>query len=342
MGKINSKNFITDNFILQTSVAETLYHSYAKNLPIIDYHNHLSAKQIAENKPVKNITEVWLKGDHYKWRALRANGIDEHYITGAASQKEKFLKWAETVPFTLRNPLFDWTHLELKRYFNIDEILQPSTAEVIYDKTNAVLAEKTPANLLEDLKVEVVCTTDDPVDDLKYHKEIATSKNYTKVFPTFRPDTLILIEDTDYGAYIKKLEQCVGFAIKNLEEFLKAIENRIDYFDAVGCRLADYGLEKIYAFDFTEEEANTILNRRLSGVQISNDEANLFSSYLLDSLCKMYHAKGWVQQFHLGALRNNNKRLLKEVGLDAGVDSIGDFTSAKSMSKFFNKLDESN
>lgn len=340
---MNTTNFITDNFILQSEIAETLYHKYAKDLPIIDYHNHLSPKLIAENKPVKNITDAWLDGDHYKWRAMRANGIDEIFVTGTVTtKKEKFLKWAETVPYTLRNPLFHWTHLELKRYFNIDDLLQPSTAESIYESTNAVLEHKTPAQLLEDMKVEVICTTDDPVDDLKHHKEIANKGFYTKVFPTFRPDALLFITKENFITYINKLSNCVGFSIDSLDDLLKAIQLRVDFFDAAGCRLSDYGMEQIYASDYTEAAADTIFKKRLSGDTVSNKEVDIYASCLLDKLCKMYHAKGWTQQFHVGAIRNNNDRLLNQIGLDAGVDSIGDFPAAKSMSKLFNGLDATN
>lgn len=340
---MNTINFITDNFILQSEIAETLYHKYAKDLPIIDYHNHLSPKLIAEDKPVKNITDAWLDGDHYKWRAMRANGIDEIYVTGSAtSKKEKFLKWAETVPYTLRNPLFHWTHLELKRYFNIEEILQPSSAEAIYKSANAVLENKTPAQLLEDMKVEVICTTDDPVDDLKYHKEIAEKGFYTKVFPTFRPDALLFIEKESFNNYIKKLANCVEFSIDSLNDLFKAIESRVDFFDGAGCRISDYGMEQIYAANFTEEEADAIFKKRLSGDTISEEDVDIYASCILDKLCKMYHAKGWTQQFHVGAIRNNNDRLLNQIGLDAGVDSIGDFPAAKAMSKLFNGLDATN
>ncbi|WP_178986446.1 glucuronate isomerase [Winogradskyella helgolandensis] len=335
--------FIGANFLLQSDVAETLYHQYAKDLPIIDYHNHLSPQRIAEDQPINNITEAWLYGDHYKWRAMRANGIEEAFITGdETSPKEKFVKWAETVPYTLRNPLFHWTHLELKRYFNIDELLQPSTAETIYEKANAILEHKTPAQLLEQMKVEVICTTDDPTDTLEHHKTIAKKGFFTTVLPTFRPDNLILIEADSYIIYIEKLTSRVKFPITNLSELLEAIQNRVDFFDALGCRLSDYGLEQIYAFDFTKEEADAIFQKRLSQTEITKDEANIFASCILFELCKMYHAKGWVQQFHLGALRNNNSRLLNQIGLDAGVDSIGDFSQAQAMSKLFNQLDAEN
>jgi len=339
MAEINSKTFITDNFLLNSKEAVVLYHDYAAAMPIIDYHNHLPAKQIAEDLPIANITDAWLSGDHYKWRAMRANGIHEKFITGDVLKEDKFKKWAETVPFTLRNPLFHWTQLELKRYFNIDTILQSSTAREIYEKANVILASKTPSQLLEQMKVEVICTTDDPIDNLEYHQQIAKNNNYTKVYPTFRPDALLLIESETFTNYLKKLENCVGFSIENLESLLNAIQSRIDYFDDNGCCISDYGLEKIFAFDFTESDANAILKKRLVGDEITNDEANLYTSYILYKLCKMYHTKGWVQQFHLGALRNNNSRLHTQVGMDAGCDSIGDFSQGEAMSTFFNKLD---
>lgn len=339
MDQIASKTFITDNFLLQSAEAETLYHEYAKNMPIIDYHNHLSPKQIAENKPIANITDAWLSDDHYKWRGMRANGIDERFITGDASKQEKFDKWAETVPHTLRNPLFHWTQLELKRYFDIDTILQPATSNDIYQKANEILAVKTPADLLKDMKVKVVCTTDDPVDKLAYHEQIAKENSYTKVYPTFRPDALLLIEHDTFPAYVKKLENAVGFAIENLNDLLKSIQRRIDYFDQHGCRLSDYGIAQIFAEDFTEDEVNAILKKRLNGGAIREKDAKVYASCILYHLCNMYHGKGWAQQFHLGALRNNNSRLLGMIGADAGCDSIGDFSQGDAMSKFFSRLD---
>ena len=263
MHQINSKTFITENFLLNSKEAEILYHDYAKDMPIIDYHNHLSPKQIAENLPIGNITDAWLGGDHYKWRGMRANGVDEKYITGNTLKEDKFNKWAATVPYTLRNPLFHWTQLELKRYFDVDDILQPSTASEIYKKANSILATKTPADLLEDMNVEVICTTDDPIDNLEYHITIASRNIFTKVLPTFRPDGLLQIEGENFSDYIKKLSTCVGYSINNMNELLNAIQSRIDFFDAHGCRLSDYGLEQIYAYDFTEKEADSILKKRL-------------------------------------------------------------------------------
>ena len=339
MSQISSKTFITDNFLLNSKEAEILYHEYAKDLPIIDYHNHLSPKQIAEDKPVENITKAWLDGDHYKWRGMRANGVDEACITGAASLEERFQKWAETVPQTLRNPLFHWTHLELKRYFNIDEVLQPSNATEIYNKANAILATKTPAQLLEHMKVEVVCTTDDPTDDLQYHKEIAKKDFYTKVYPTFRSDELFFIGAEKFLPYVQKLSEAVNFEITSYADFLKAIDARIIYFNENGCCISDFGVgEALVIEDYTEEEIAAIFNKKLKGEALSTLEINKYRSSIFIHLAKQYHKFNWVQQYHLGPIRNNNTRLVEQVGLDAGCDSIGDFPMAEFMSKLFNTL----
>ena len=343
MKSIVSKSFIKDNFLLESKEAEMLFYSYAKNMPIIDYHNHLSAKQIAQNKPIKNITEAWLDGDHYKWRSMRANGIDEHYITGKASNKDKFLKWAETVPYTLRNPMFHWTHLELKRYFNIDTILQPDTALDIYEKANTILKERTPAQLLKQMNVEVVCTTDDPADDLKYHKQISDGQYFTKVYPTFRSDALFFIDQEGFPTYIKKLESCIGFLIKDLNGLTKAINLRIDFFHTMGCRLSDYGITgPLIMDDFSRLEVEQIFIKFVQGIDLTVLEVRKYKSWLLMHLGRKYHEKNWVQQYHLGVIRNNNKRLQEQLGSDAGCDSIGDFSMAAALSKLFNQLDYEN
>ena len=336
MSQINSKNFITDNFLLNSQEAEVLYHEYAKDLPIIDYHNHLSAQQIAENKPVYNITNAWLSEDHYKWRGMRANGVEENFISGDASKEKKFMKWAETVPNTLRNPLFHWTQLELKRYFNIDEILQPNNALEIYSKTNRVLETKTPAQLLEQMKVEVICTTDDPTDDLRYHKQIAKAGFFTKVYPTFRPDNLFFIGEQKFDAYLGKLEDCVNFSISNYSNLLKAIDNRIDFFHENGCKLSDFGISGVFSFvDFDDDEIQSVFDKSLRGVKLTELEIQQYRSSLLMHLSKKYHEKGWVQQFHLGVIRNNNDRLNELVGADAGCDSIADYPIIESLSSVF-------
>lgn len=341
MDKISQKKpFIGSNFLLNSKEAERLYHDYAKNMPIIDYHNHLSARQIAENKPFGNLTEAWLSGDHYKWRALRANGIDETLITGTGSPEEKFLKWAETVPYTVRNPLFHWTQLELKRYFDIDAILQPSSAGEIYEKANVILKSKTPAQLLEDMNVEVVCTTDDIIDDLAYHRQIAEQKIFTKVFPTFRSDRLFLIREVDFLQYLNKLEASAHHKINDVNDLLQVLEDRVEYFDRNGCRLSDYGLAELFTLDYTPEEVDVILKKRMAGSEISLEEAGKYGAFIQYNLSKFFHAKQWAQQFHLGAIRNNNPRLLKQVGADSGCDSIGDISHAESMSRFFGRLEE--
>ncbi|MEP1487630.1 MAG: glucuronate isomerase [Algibacter sp.] len=343
MSTIKADTFITDDFMLESEAAKKLYHDYAKDLPIIDYHNHLSPQLIAENKTVDNITEAWLKGDHYKWRGMRANGIEENYITGNASAEDKFSKWAETVPYTLRNPLFHWTQLELKRYFDIDAVLQPSTAAAIYQKANSVLANKTPAQLLEDMKVEVVCTTDDPSDSLEYHQQIAKQNFYTKVFPTFRSDNLFFIQQDTFKNYLTTLSKAVDFSIQSFSDLIKAIDSRIDFFHENGCRLSDYGVSGAFTIvDYTDDEVSEIFSKYLNGVSLSSSEINKYKSAIYLHLGKKYHEKNWVQQYHLGPLRNNNKRLQQQVGADAGCDSIGDYSMAESMSKLFNQLDETN
>lgn len=336
---IKATSFITDNFLLHSEQAELLYHTYAKGLPILDYHNHLSLKQLAENKPIKNITEAWLNGDHYKWRAMRANGIDEHLITGSATLEERFEKWAETVPYTVRNPLFHWTQLELKRYFNIDDILQPATANQIYKKANEVLAQKTPAQILEDMKVEVICTTDDPTDDLRYHKQIAKENFYTKVLPTFRADELFCIGEPKFAAYVEKLSSSVAFPVREYSDLLKAIDQRIVYFNDHGCRLSDFGVGGPHAIvPHTREEVAGIFDKSQRGEVLSPLEIDAYKSSIFIYLGRKYHEFNWVQQYHLGPIRNNNSRLQQEVGADVGCDSIGDYPMADFMSALFDTL----
>lgn len=338
--KIKSKNFITNDFLLQSELAKVLYHNYAKNLPIIDYHNHLSPRMIAENRPIENITKAWLDGDHYKWRGMRANGVDEKYITGNSSLEKRFEKWAETVPYTVKNPLFHWTHLELKRYFDIDEILQENTWQNIYDKANSILAYKTPADLLKDLNVEVVCTTDDPTDDLKYHQQIAKAEIFTKVLPTFRPDALFAIGEESFLPYLEKLSTVAKLPIKDLSDFSKCVQQRIEFFHNNGCCLSDFGGSVPRFMETTTEEATLVFAKALQNQTVSQKEKDQYQCWLFVFLGKSYHEKNWVQQYHLGAIRNNNSRLMKEVGLDAGCDSIADFSYAEFLSGLFNTLNK--
>ena len=339
------KAFLDQDFLLQSATAQTLYHQYAAEMPIIDYHNHLVPQQIADDHQFENITQAWLYGDHYKWRAMRAHGVDEKYITGNASDEEKFMKWAETVPYTMRNPLYHWTHLELQRYFGVTEVLNSASAKRIYDHCAALL--KTPEysvkNLLLKMNVKVLCTTDDPIDDLGYHKQIKASGFAIKVLPTFRPDKAMAVDDiATFNAYVKSLAQVVGYGIQDLSTYKKAIGERHDYFHACGGRLSDHGLEHIYAEDYTEEQIAKIFGQLISGANVSDHEKWQFKSAMLVYFAHLDHAKGWTQQFHLSALRNNNARLLGSLGPDTGFDSIGDFEQAKPLSKFLNHLDSTN
>lgn len=334
------KNFIDNDFLLETEFAKELYHGYAKDLPIIDYHNHLPPNEIADNRSFENMTKLWLEGDHYKWRAMRGLGIAEKYITGESSDEEKFDKWASTVPYTLRNPLYHWSHLELQRYFEIEDLLSPTTSSAIYNQCNELLKkpEFSTQGLLKSMNVEVVCTTDDPLDDLSHHKRVLNSKFETKVLPTFRPDGIINIEKVDFVDYIEMLSNISGIKIVDLESLLAATKSRIDYFHDVGCRLSDHGLSHAYANDFNEKEIDTILKNRLSETIISKQETLIFKSAILYYLGVFYAEKNWVMQLHLGPIRDTNQALLAKIGINAGVDSIGDFKQAEQLAGFLNRL----
>ncbi len=339
------KEFLDDNFLLQTKTAQELYHEFAKDMPIIDYHNHLMPDQIAADKNFENITQVWLYGDHYKWRAMRSNGVDEHYITGAASDWEKFEKWAETVPYTLRNPLYHWTHLELQRYFDIHEVLSPVNARKIYDECNAKLQTKefSVQGLLRKMDVKTLCTTDDPLDSLEYHQQIKNSGIDLVVLPAFRPDKAMNSDDiAGLNTYIDNLATLTGKGITTYEDYLAALKSRHDYFAENGAKVSDHGLEQIYAEDYTEEEVQQIFVKIRNKEVISSQESLKFKSAVLFAFAIWDHEKGWVQQYHLGAIRNNNVRLLTALGPDTGFDSIGDFPQARALSKFLNRLDSNN
>ena len=333
--------FIKDNFLLQNEFAEKLYQDYAAKQPIIDYHNHLPSKDIAEDRSFDNITQVWLYGDHYKWRAMRTLGIDEKYITGDASDKEKFLAWAKTVPHTLRNPLYHWTHLELKRYFGIDEPLNEESAERIYEEVNRQLQlpQNSCRGLLKKMNVETVCTTEDPTDTLEYHQQLAKSDFEIKMSTAFRPDKAILIDADGYNAYIDKLADTAEVSISSFDNLKDALRKRIQFFHENGCRLCDHGLNFVSFEEFTDAEIEQIFSKKRKGEAVSELEAEKFKTAMLLFLGKTYHEFGWVQQFHLGALRNNNKRMLKELGPDTGWDSIGDFKQAENLSAFLDALD---
>ncbi len=336
------KEFLDENFLLNNKTAETLYHEYAKDLPIIDYHCHLPPDEIAVDKKFGNLTKIWLDGDHYKWRAMRANGVEEKYCTGNAPDRDKFLKWAETVPFTVRNPLYHWTHLELRRYFGINNILNPTSAEEVYDKANSLLVtdDFRVRNLMRKMKVEVVCTTDDPVDNLEYHNAIKESGFEIKVLPAWRPDKAMAVGDTvSYNGYIDKLSKVAGKEIRKLNDLLEVLRTRQDFFELMGCRLSDHGIETFYAEDFTDREIQLIFERIRSGKYLEPFEVSKFKSAMLQYFAEMDYEKGWIQQVHIGAIRNNNSRMFRTLGADKGFDSIGDFKIAGAMSKFFDRLE---
>lgn len=336
-----AKQFLDENFLLETSTAQTLYYDYAAPLPIIDYHCHLPPNQIASNKQFENLTQVWLYGDHYKWRAMRTNGVNESYCTGNKPDFEKFEKWAATVPYTLRNPLYHWTHLELQRYFGIHDILDVSTAKKIYDACSEKLQTKeySVKNLLRRMNVKVVCTTDDPIDNLEHHQKLKEDEFEIPVLPAWRPDAAMNVANADqFIAYVKKLEASADIHIVFFNDFVDALKKRHDYFAAMGCTVSDHGLEQIYAEDYTQHDVNALFDKVYAGQDLVIEEQNKFRSAMLMMFAEWDYEKGWVQQYHLGALRNNNLKAMRELGPDTGCDSIGDFPQALGISKFLGKL----
>jgi len=339
------KEFLDQNFLLQNKTAERLYHEFAKDMPIIDYHCHLDPEQMASNVNFNSLTEIWLKGDHYKWRAMRANGVNEAFITGDKTDWEKFEQWAATVPFTLRNPLYHWTHLELQRYFGINELLSPQTAKAIYDNCTEKLnaPEYNVQSLITKMNVEVICTTDDPLDTLEHHQHIKKSNWNVKVFPAFRPDKAMNADDPKaLNEYITKLETIANVSIDSYDNYLSALKRRHDYFAENGCIISDHGLEQLYAEEFTLQEVAVIFDKIRLGKELEHSEVLKFKSAMLHEFALWDHDKGWVQQYHIGALRNNNSRAYREIGPDTGYDSMGDFSQARALSKFLNRLDSTN
>ena len=335
--------FIHPEFLLQTRTARRLYHEFAEAEPIFDYHCHLSPKDIAENRQFNNLFEVWLEGDHYKWRAMRSNGVAEQYCTGKAEPVEKFKAWAATVPHTIRNPLYHWTHLELKRHFDISLLLDESTAARVWAQANERLAtpEYTTQGLMRKFNVTTVCTTDDPIDDLRYHKALASAQMTTRVLPAFRPDKALAVHlAAPFNDYVEKLAQAADIEIRNLSSFLDALRKRHDFFHAHGCRLSDHGLNQCFAEFCTEKEAAAIFTKARQGRNVSPSEHAQFSTFMMMEFGRLDAAKGWVKQLHLGALRNNNTRLLQKLGPDTGFDSIGDFPQATALSAYLNALDQ--
>lgn len=339
------KKFMDEDFILQTKTAIKLYHEHAKNMPIYDYHCHLPPQEIAEDKQYDNIGECWLGGDHYKWRAMRTNGVDEKYCTGDAAWRDKFQKWAETVPQTLRNPLYHWTHLELQRYFGIDTLLSPATADAIFEECTAKLRtpEYSAKNLMRKMNVKLVCTTDDPIDDLGYHKQIAGQDFECKVLPTFRPDKAAnLVDPEAYKAYIQSLEKASGMEINGFETLVSAVDNRHDYFHSVGCRLSDHGIAYVPDAEASAAKLDSIFNNVMTGQSVSLEDSDAFLAAFLYETGKMNHSRGWTQQYHVGVFRNNNSRLFNKLGPDTGFDSIADHRQGPGMIRLLDRLDSSN
>ncbi|TLP77056.1 glucuronate isomerase [Maribacter sp. ACAM166] len=337
----SNKTFMNDDFLLENKFSQRLFHEYASQMPIIDYHCHLPPNEIANNQTFENLTKIWINGDHYKWRAMRTFGIDEKYITGDASDKEKFAQWAKTVPYTLRNPLYHWTHLELQRYFDIDILLNSNSANEIYDEATAKLQspEFSCQSLIKRMNVEVVCTTEDPIDSLENHVKIKNSDFDVKVSTAFRPDKAILITTDTYLEYLDKLSEVSGIAIDSYTSLCDALNLRLDYFEQNGCTLSDHGLSYVPFRKFTDAEIEAIFQKRQAKKQLTLEEDEKFQTSILLFLCKQYHKRNWIQQFHLGALRNNNARMNRILGPDTGWDSIGDYSQASTLSIFLNTLD---
>jgi glucuronate isomerase len=339
------KKFLDENFLIQSETAKNLYNNFAKGMPIIDYHCHLPVKQIANDINFENLTQIWLYGDHYKWRAMRTNGVDESYCTGNKSDFEKFEKWAETVPYSLRNPLYHWTHLELQRYFDVHEILNPESAKKIYDECTEKLQTKeySVRNLLRRMNVKVVCTTDDPTDSLEHHQKIKEEGFEVKVLPAFRPDKAMNVDDSaTFNDYVNDVQSTSGIEVTSYQTYLDALKQRHDFFATMGCSVSDHGLEYIFTEDYSDDEINSIFNKLRSGSQVSQEENLKLKSAMLYTFAIWDREKGWVQQYHIGAFRNNNVRKLKQSGPDTGWDSIGDFPQGKSLAKFLGRLDSEN
>jgi glucuronate isomerase len=338
------KPFLTEDFLLQTQTARALYHDFAENMPIFDYHCHLPVEEIAADRTFENLTDIWLRGDHYKWRAMRANGIAERLITGDASDFEKFRAWAATVPKTVRNPLYHWTHLELKRYFGVSgKLLNPETAEEIYTGCSARLREGdfSTRRILERMNVKVVCTTDDPTDTLAHHLRLKAERAFpVKVLPAFRPDKALGVESPrDFNTWVERLEASAGLAVDNFDSFLEAIRRRHDFFHRAGCRLSDHGIEHPFVVDYTAKDVNKAFEKVRQGKKPTPAEALKYKSAVMLELARMDAEMGWTQQFHFGALRNVNGKAMAAMGPDTGYDAIGDFEMARALAKFLDCLE---
>jgi glucuronate isomerase len=337
--------FIHQDFLLHSPAARRLYHGFAAAEPILDYHGHLPPREIAEDRRFQNLFEIWLAGDHYKWRAMRANGVAERYCTGDAPPHDKFLAWARTVPHTLRNPLYHWTHLELQRYFGIEDLLSEATARSVWERANTALAtgDLTTRGILRKFRVQALCTTDDPCDDLAHHKSIAVSEKSFRVYPTYRPDKAMATDRPDvFPAWVERLAAASNTSIASLRDFLDALQKRHDYFHSLGGRLSDHGINSCYADDCTEAEAARIFDRARAGQAATAEEHRKFASFLMLYLGRLDAEKGWTKQLHIGARRNSNSRRTRELGPDTGYDSIGDWPQIDALCNYLDRLDQQN
>lgn len=334
--------FMDKDFLLDTQTAKELFHSYAENMPICDYHCHLSPKEIYENKQPSDISQLWLSGDHYKWRAMRSCGVEEKYCTGDATPKEKFLKFGETLQYCIGNPLYHWAHIELQRYFGIDTPLNKATAEDIYDRANEAIAQGDfrPQALIKKSNVKYICTTDDPIDDLKYHKLLREVEDFDcTVLPSYRPDKALNIQLEGFADYIKTLGEVAEIEIKSYKDVIAALLKRCDYFHTVGCRVSDQAFEYVPYSIAPEEEIETIFQKAMAGETITAEESDKYKTPILLALGKKYHQLGWAMEIHIGAIRNNSTRMFNKLGPDTGFDSVGDCEIAITLSKFMNELD---
>lgn len=338
------KRFLDKDFLLETETAKRLFHEYAENMPIIDYHCHLNPKEIYEDMKYNNITEVWLGGDHYKWRQMRSNGVEEKYITGDASDKDKFIKWAETLEMAIGNPLYHWSHLELKKYFGYRGYLSSETAEEVWELCNDKLknGDLSARKLIEVSNVDVICTTDDPVDSLEWHKKIKEDNFSVRVLPTWRPDKALHIEKDSFSDYLHTLSAVSGVEIKDFDSLIEALKIRMDFFVENGCKVSDHGLEYIMYENYTDNEVNEILKKKLNGNQLSETEQRKFKTAFMVAMGKEYAKKNLVMQLHYGVIRDLNKRIFNALGADAGIDAVNNYSSSVETGRYLNALAEEN
>ena len=335
------KPFMNENFLLSTQVAQELYHDIAENMPVLDYHCHINPEEIAKDRKFENITQVWLGGDHYKWRQMRSNGIDEYYITGDASDREKFQKWAETLEKAIGNPLFHWSHLELQRFFGYYGILNGETAQEVWDLCNAKLQEDSMSvrNLIRQSNVTLICTTDDPADDLHWHKEISKDDSFEiQVLPAWRPDKAMNIEKPDYTAYITKLGEVAGVSIQSFAQLKEALQKRLQFFHEMGCRASDHALEYVMYVPTTEEQIEKIFASKLAGTDITREEELQFKTAFMTFVAEEYTKLGWAMQLHYGCKRDNNEEMYEKLGPDTGYDCINNYAPSAQMADFLNAL----